>query len=124
VPESEGGWTVVRQLRLVFVSLRIMRSSNRQRWQVGPSTIPWSDEYPKPRQLTIEEIKRIQNDFVAAAKRADRIGFDVLEIHGAHGYLISSFNSPIANNRYRRRRPLILSTAAHSVSAVSWRFDS
>jgi len=49
--------------------------------------------------LSKEEIKKIVQKFVDATKRAIKAGFDVVEIHGAHGYLISSFNSPISNER-------------------------
>jgi 2,4-dienoyl-CoA reductase-like NADH-dependent reductase (Old Yellow Enzyme family) len=49
--------------------------------------------------MTKEEIKETVQTFSDAAVRADKAGFDVLEIHGAHGYLISSFNSPLSNHR-------------------------
>ncbi|KAI0816818.1 FMN-linked oxidoreductase [Trametes gibbosa] len=65
----------------------------------GPSTIPFAEGYPTPRALTKEGIKRVVKGFVEAAKRAVRAGFDVIEVHGAHGYLISSFLSPTSNNR-------------------------
>ncbi|KAG6886943.1 hypothetical protein C0995_003027, partial [Termitomyces sp. Mi166 len=65
----------------------------------GPSTIPYSDQYPKPRELSKEGIKRVVDAFVAAAKRALKAGFDVIEIHNAHGYLLQSFLSPISNKR-------------------------
>ncbi|MGE5633487.1 MAG: tRNA-dihydrouridine synthase [Caulobacteraceae bacterium] len=51
------------------------------------------------RALTVEEIKGIQKDFVEAAKRAEKAGFDGIELHGAHEYLIDQFMSPIANRR-------------------------
>eukprot|EP01112_Ceratiomyxa_fruticulosa_P016544 TRINITY_DN5014_c0_g2_i1.p1 TRINITY_DN5014_c0_g2~~TRINITY_DN5014_c0_g2_i1.p1 ORF type:complete len:397 (+),score=70.48 TRINITY_DN5014_c0_g2_i1:105-1295(+) len=65
----------------------------------GPSSLPFTDDSYKPHELTQDQIKHIIDDFVKAAKRANEAGFDLLEIHGAHGYLISSFNSPIANHR-------------------------
>ncbi|KAH9852404.1 FMN-linked oxidoreductase, partial [Lenzites betulinus] len=65
----------------------------------GPSTIPFDENYPRPRALTHAGIKRIVKGFVEAAKRAVRAGFDVIEVHGAHGYLISSFLSPTSNDR-------------------------
>ncbi|NLX69734.1 MAG: NADH:flavin oxidoreductase [Clostridiales bacterium] len=59
-----------------------------------------SDDTDRPvRELTIEEIKAIQNDFIKAAQRAQEAGFDGIEFHGAHGYLISQFASPITNRR-------------------------
>lgn len=69
-------------------------------WQtVGPSAVPEKDGYPAPRALELDEIPAIIDAFVAAAKRALLAGFDVAEIHGAHGYLIHSFFSPVSNRR-------------------------
>ncbi|KAF9528423.1 hypothetical protein CPB83DRAFT_854595 [Crepidotus variabilis] len=65
----------------------------------GPSPIPFSKDYPKPHELTLEGIQTIIHAFVAAAKRAVEVGFDVIEIHAAHGYLLSSFLSPTSNHR-------------------------
>ncbi|KAI0376000.1 FMN-linked oxidoreductase [Pilatotrama ljubarskyi] len=65
----------------------------------GPSAIPFNDQFPKPKELTKEGIKRLVKGFVEAAKRAVRAGFDVVEVHGAHGYLISSFLCPTSNQR-------------------------
>lgn len=65
----------------------------------GPSAIPFNDQFPKPKELTKEGIKRVKSAFVAAAKRALKAGFDVIEIHSAHGYLLSSFLSPVSNKR-------------------------
>jgi len=66
---------------------------------VGPSPLAWSEEYALPAELSVDEIKKLVNDFGEAAKRAVDIGFDVIEIHGAHGYLINSFLSPLSNTR-------------------------
>ncbi|KDQ21453.1 hypothetical protein BOTBODRAFT_25895 [Botryobasidium botryosum FD-172 SS1] len=66
---------------------------------VGPSNIPHSPTYPKPRALTTEDIDQLVEAWVAAVKRCKTIGFDFIEIHGAHGYLLHSFNSPLSNNR-------------------------
>ncbi|MFM9942206.1 MAG: NADH:flavin oxidoreductase/NADH oxidase [Hyphomicrobiaceae bacterium] len=72
----------------------------RQRWQpVGPTTTAISPEWPMPHQLSPAEITDIVGKFAAAAKRAVRVGFDVVEIHGAHGYLLASFLSPVSNTR-------------------------
>ena len=65
----------------------------------APSAVPWSDTYPKPNELTKEGIKKIVGAFVDAAKRALKAGFDVIEIHNAHGYLLNSFLSPVSNKR-------------------------
>lgn len=69
-------------------------------WQtVGPSAIPEKPGNPVPRELTVAEIEMLIQDFVSAARRALAAGFDVLELHGAHGYLMHSFVSPISNHR-------------------------
>ncbi|KAJ3568706.1 hypothetical protein NP233_g5542 [Leucocoprinus birnbaumii] len=65
----------------------------------GPSTKPFIDSYPHPKELTKEGIQRITHAFKDAAVRAVKAGFDVVEIHSAHGYLLSSFLSPSSNLR-------------------------
>ncbi|KAI0975556.1 hypothetical protein F4678DRAFT_417644 [Xylaria arbuscula] len=66
---------------------------------VAPSAVAFSDNSPTAKALTIEEIDEIKRDFVAAAKRAIKAGFDVIELHSAHGYLLHSFLSPVSNHR-------------------------
>ncbi|AWM88422.1 NADH:flavin oxidoreductase/NADH oxidase [Microvirga sp. 17 mud 1-3] len=69
-------------------------------WQVvGPSAIPFAEGWQTPLALDETGIEKVIADYSAAAKRALRLGFDTIEIHGAHGYLLSSFLSPIANRR-------------------------
>ncbi|WP_235854497.1 NADH:flavin oxidoreductase/NADH oxidase [Nonomuraea aridisoli] len=69
-------------------------------WQpVAPSPIPFAKNHPVPRELTVEEIQRVVDDFARAAQRALRAGFQVVEVHGAHGYLIGEFLSPHSNHR-------------------------
>jgi 2,4-dienoyl-CoA reductase-like NADH-dependent reductase (Old Yellow Enzyme family) len=69
-------------------------------WQVAaPSPIPFLEGDPTPHELTIAEIQQITDAFVAAARRALDAGFEVLELHGAHGYLINEFLSPLSNHR-------------------------
>jgi 2,4-dienoyl-CoA reductase-like NADH-dependent reductase (Old Yellow Enzyme family) len=69
-------------------------------WQpVGPSEAPFRPGDPAPAALSREQIREIQSAFAAAASRALAAGFEVVEIHGAHGYLISEFLSPLANVR-------------------------
>ncbi len=76
IPEAEGGWR-----------------------PVAPSAIAFSDTYPKPDELTVNEIKSLQAAFAIAAERAVAAGFAVIEIHAAHGYLIHEFLSPLSNRR-------------------------
>lgn len=66
---------------------------------VAPCPIPYSDHYRWPRKLSKEVIIEIIDQFKDAAKRADQAGFDLIEIHAAHGYLINQFLSPLANKR-------------------------
>lgn len=69
---------------------------------MGPSgiTVPAYDRVlPTPRAMTIDDIKQWQQDFVAAAIRADKAGFDLVEIHCAHGYGINQWLSPLTNQR-------------------------
>ena len=66
---------------------------------VGPVAVPHMDGWLVPEALDHAGIRRIVDAFRATALRADRAGLDVVEIHGAHGYLISSFMSPISNTR-------------------------
>ena len=69
-------------------------------WQtIGPSAIPINNSSPVPKEMTIEDINRVKEDFKNAAIRANIAGFDIIEINGAHGYLLHSFFSPIANMR-------------------------
>lgn len=75
VPRDDGGWETV-----------------------GPSSIPFG-AYAAPRVLTVPEIRGVVGSFALAARRAVASGFDVVELHGAHGYLLSQFLSPLVNVR-------------------------
>lgn len=76
VPESEGGWQ-----------------------PLAPSAVPFKDNEIKPAEMSIADIKKVIADFVASAERADKAGFDVIELHAAHGYLLHEFLSPKSNKR-------------------------
>lgn len=69
-------------------------------WQtVGPSAIPFGPGFQVPRELTAAEIHALVDAHVQSVKRAERAGFDLIEMHGGHGYLIHQFLSPLANQR-------------------------
>jgi len=61
--------------------------------------LPFIPTDPQPKELTLEGIENIVKAFAEAAKRAVAVGFDVIEVHSAHGYLLSSFLSPTSNKR-------------------------
>jgi len=65
----------------------------------APSAITFSDAFPNPHALTKNDIGKLKDAWVAAAKRAVKAGFDVVEIHNAHGYLLHEFLSPVSNQR-------------------------
>lgn len=77
--DEEGGWT-----------------------PIGPSPIAFSEKHRVPREMTAADIAGVVDAFGRAAARARRIGYDVLEVHSAHGYLLHEFLSPLANRRTDR----------------------
>jgi 2,4-dienoyl-CoA reductase-like NADH-dependent reductase (Old Yellow Enzyme family) len=66
---------------------------------VAPSALPFAPTWQTPEALSVDGIARIRESFVASARRATRIGFDAIEVHFAHGYLLHEFYSPLANRR-------------------------
>ncbi len=66
---------------------------------IAASAIPWSDEDQIPREMTRTDMDRVRDDFVRATVWAHEAGFDMVELHGAHGYLLSSFLTPVSNHR-------------------------
>ena len=80
VPVAEGGWDNV----------------------MAPSPVPFAPNYPRPQELSLDGIAQVIASFRAAAIRALAAGFQVVELHAAHGYLLHEFLSPIANERNDR----------------------
>ena len=69
-------------------------------WQtLGPSALPYKPGAHTPKEMTVADLARLTQCFVDSAKRAGRAGFDFIELHFAHGYLLSSFLSPLSNRR-------------------------
>jgi 2,4-dienoyl-CoA reductase-like NADH-dependent reductase (Old Yellow Enzyme family) len=69
---------------------------------VAPSAIAFSESSPIPRELSVNDIENIENSFAEAAYKAYNAGFEVVEIHAAHGYLAHQFLSPVSNHRTDR----------------------
>lgn len=69
---------------------------------VGPSAIPFTDQHAVPHELGEDDIEQLVDAFRSAARRALDAGFRLVELHGAHGYLMHSFHSPLANHRTDR----------------------
>jgi anthraniloyl-CoA monooxygenase len=69
-------------------------------WPVmGPSPVAWSPTNQVPREMTLADMDKVREEFVRAAQMAERAGFDMLELHYAHGYLMSAFITPLTNRR-------------------------
>ena len=66
---------------------------------LAPSALPFGANWHVPKAISIDEMARVRDSFVAAARRAVRIGFDAIELHFAHGYLLHEFFSPVSNQR-------------------------
>lgn len=101
VPASKGGWT-----------------------PLAPSAVAFDSNYPVPKEMTLEEIKLVREQFVMATKNAIKAGFELVEIHMAHGYLLNEFLSPLSNKRTddyggsienRMRFPLEVTAAVRKV---------
>jgi 2,4-dienoyl-CoA reductase-like NADH-dependent reductase (Old Yellow Enzyme family) len=96
--------------------------ANQSPWQTeAPSAIPFGPGWHVPHELSQGEIKGLVDAFVRSAERARRIGFDVAEMHSAHGYLLHEFQSPLSNQRkdeYGKNRlkfPLEVAAAVREV---------
>ncbi len=66
---------------------------------IGPSPVAWSPHHQVPREMTRADMDTVRDEFVRAAEMASRAGFDLLELHCAHGYLLSAFITPLTNRR-------------------------
>ncbi|MBI1730396.1 bifunctional salicylyl-CoA 5-hydroxylase/oxidoreductase [Candidatus Acetothermia bacterium] len=66
---------------------------------IGPSPIPWTPQNQIPREMTHADMNQVISDFVRATQMAIECGFDMLELHSGHGYLLSSFITPLSNQR-------------------------
>jgi anthraniloyl-CoA monooxygenase len=94
-------------------------------WElIAPSPVPWSPANQVPREMTRSDMATVRDAFVQATERCEQAGFDMLELHAAHGYLLSSFISPLTNRRAdeyggslqnRLRYPLEVFTAMRAV---------
>ena len=94
-------------------------------WEAVSSSAIAFEGYPEPRALTVPEIHQLTQEFVDAAVRSVKIGFDVIELHAAHGYLFHQFYSPLANNRtdeyggeFANRTRFLLETVAAVRKAI------
>ena len=83
-----------------WLGRRQITSQEENGWQtIGPSEIPFSSTDVPPHAMTLSEIKDMVKHFQKATERAVKAGYEIIEIHGAHGYLVHQFLSPLINNR-------------------------
>jgi 2,4-dienoyl-CoA reductase-like NADH-dependent reductase (Old Yellow Enzyme family) len=82
-----------------FEGVSPLRPNDNPWTTLAPSAIAFGPDWPVPEALVTDTLKTVKQQFVAAAQRAVRIGFDVVELHMAHGYLLHEFLSPISNQR-------------------------
>src|SRR5579884_1139820 len=99
-------------------------------WEpIAPSAVPFDAKYPVPREMTAADIERVVAQFADAARRSLEAGFEVVEIHGAHGYLLHEFLSPLSNHRAdsyggslenRMRLPVQVARAVRGLWPQKW----
>jgi hypothetical protein len=66
---------------------------------VAPSSLPFAENYCTPNEMSIEQIEQFKQDFIKSVERSKKFEYDFLEIHAAHGYLLTEFLSPTSNRR-------------------------
>jgi anthraniloyl-CoA monooxygenase len=119
-PDHEAGWTRIVEFVHAETDAKIglqlghsgPKGSTQLGWQdadaplpegnwpvIGPSPVAWSPRNQVPREMTRADMDQVRDDFVRAATMAKRAGFDLIELHCAHGYLLSAFISPLTNRR-------------------------
>lgn len=81
------------------LTLAQMAESDPNWVRLGPSAVAAGEGWSTPHAMTIDDINRVIDEFATATRRADKAGFDVVELHFGHGYLVTSFLSPISNHR-------------------------
>ncbi|PCI47500.1 MAG: anthraniloyl-CoA monooxygenase [Alphaproteobacteria bacterium] len=73
---------------------------DKDNWElIAPTALKWDKGNQTPREMGSEDFVRVRDDFVAATKRSEAAGFDMIELHAGHGYLLSSFITPVSNHR-------------------------
>jgi NADPH2 dehydrogenase len=101
----EGLANIVQNVKALGTKIGIQLSHAGRKCEVksekiiAPSPIAFDNSYPIPEEMTKDDIKTVIDSFKEGARKADEAGFDVIEIHGAHGYLINEFLSPLTNKR-------------------------
>ena len=119
-PEHEAAWTRIVEFVHAETDARICcqighsgrKGSTNLGWEgmdaplasgnwdlISASAIPWSEDNATPREMTRADMDEVRDQFVASTEMAARAGFDMIELHAAHGYLLSSFISPTSNTR-------------------------
>ena len=86
-------------LQLNHAGRKCTACPHEEGYTVSPSALAFDETYRLPREITLQEMEEVKQAFCDGAKRAAQAGFDAIEIHGAHGYLLSCFLSPITNQR-------------------------
>ena len=87
-------------VNLPWVSREARGAGAPDPWEtIAPSALPFAPGWATPRAMTSADIERVRGAFISTTQRALRIGFDAIELHAAHGYLLHSFVSPISNKR-------------------------